>query len=66
MKKHIQAILEYCEENEIEINFSPDGIGVWSASTQELALKNTDVKVEDVEKAVAAFSMVIKTGWTNS
>ena len=66
MKEHIKAILNYCKANNVEINFSPDGVGLWSASVQELALKNTDVKIKDVEAAVAALVSVRETGWSNS
>ena len=67
MQKHITKVLQYCEENEIEMNFSPEGIGLWTANVvKDVAVKNTHVKTHNVVTAVNALVNLRKSVWVNS
>jgi acyl carrier protein len=62
-----KRLLEYCTENDVEINLSPDGVGVWTNSvTDGPGINNQSIEIDDICPAVAALNVLRKSGWKNS
>ena len=63
MKKELKVILEYANENQVELNFDNDGISLWSTGNDGPALKINKIDAGQVEKAVDILQQVRDIGW---
>lgn len=62
MVKALKEIAKYCKDNKVEINVSPDGVGIW-AEVHKTDLTIAAIKPEDVPAAVEALVTFRKTAW---
>lgn len=62
MKSHFKSILDYCKDNKVEINFSPDGIGLW-AEIDKITFTIDSVKPSEISKHIAEIKMFRETKW---
>jgi hypothetical protein len=57
-----KKVLEFCKTNNVEINFSPEGIGLW-ADIQKTMFTIPDVKPENIKKHIFEINVFRKSKW---
>ena len=62
MTKELTKLKQYCKTNKVEINISPDGIGIW-AEVYKTDFTISAIKPDDVPAAVEALVAFRKTAW---
>lgn len=62
MKNHFNSVLDYCKDNKVEINFSPDGIGLWT-EIDKITFTIASVKPDMINSHIAEINTFRKTKW---
>jgi len=62
IQENIEKVLRYCRLFDVEINFSPEGIGLWSYG-DKLGVSIGEVDVDEVDRAVTALVDFRGSGW---